>query len=243
MNSGIYVIRNTKNCKVYLGQTKNLHKRFREHWSALQSNRHRNRHLQHAWNKYGGLAFEFVILEYCPVESLNKREQYWLDSYADKGGCYNFALDVVAPMRGLKFSAAHRKKISDANRGKVVSDETRQKMSIALRGKRASDETRQKLSDMRRGEKHPNFGKHLSEETRYKISEAIRKQPPASEETRRKLSEAGRGRLHTEETRRKIGDAHRGKVISEETRAKMREAAKLRESLKRRDRNGKESGQ
>lgn len=60
---GIYKIVNITNSKVYIGQSNNIKKRWTEHRSALNNNRHVNVHLQNAWNKYGENNFEFVIIE------------------------------------------------------------------------------------------------------------------------------------------------------------------------------------
>jgi len=66
-------------------------------------------------------------------------------------------------MKGKKktLSAEHKKKLSDAFRGRKHSDETRQKISDANRGRKHSDETKRKISESKRGMKQ-------SEETKKK---------------------------------------------------------------------------
>lgn len=91
---GVYVIRNIKNGKVYVGQTNDLKLRKRNHFSDLKANIHHNKHLQNAWNKYGEENFEFEVLEECPLEKLNEVEIYWIkfyESYNRRFG-YNFEL-------------------------------------------------------------------------------------------------------------------------------------------------------
>ena len=62
-------------------------------------------------------------------------------------------------------SAVHRQIISDANKGKVLSEFTKEKMSIAAKGKSKSIEHRKKLSES-------NLGKTATLETRQKLSKA-----------------------------------------------------------------------
>jgi group I intron endonuclease len=95
VSSGIYIIHNTKNGMIYIGQTKNMSVRWGDHKTTLKHNTHVNRHLQSAWNKYGADAFEFKILEYCDVDQLDAREQHFLNTYMKKGVCYNIRSKVA----------------------------------------------------------------------------------------------------------------------------------------------------
>lgn len=62
---GLYLITNILNGKVYVGQARvNFATRYYAHNYGLTNNVHHNRHLQHAWNKYGKDAFVFSILRY-----------------------------------------------------------------------------------------------------------------------------------------------------------------------------------
>ena len=63
MSGGIYKIVNLENNKVYIGSAKNLNERCDRHFSDLNKNTHRNKHLQRAFNLYGKSVFEFVVLE------------------------------------------------------------------------------------------------------------------------------------------------------------------------------------
>ena len=56
--------------------------------------------------------------------------------------------------------------------GKHHTEETRKKMSKAQKGKIVSEETRKKMSQANKGEKHPFYGKPRTENTRNKISQA-----------------------------------------------------------------------
>lgn len=59
---GIYLIKNTKNNKVYVGESLNIIKRWEEHITDLNECKHCNFKLQEDWDKYGEENFEFNIV-------------------------------------------------------------------------------------------------------------------------------------------------------------------------------------
>lgn len=95
--SGIYQIRNIKNNKIYIGQSRRIAYRKSQHRRELKDGKHYNQYLQRSFDKYGDEAFVFEVLEYCHEEYLNERERYWIEKkeseYADKG--YNAAYAVT----------------------------------------------------------------------------------------------------------------------------------------------------
>lgn len=215
--SGIYVILNTKNSKVYIGQSVDIYTRWRKHEEALNRGKHQNRHLQNAWNKYGEKFFRFQILEHCSIDKLDEREQHYLDIYIPKGICYNIATNVEVPARGRHPSIESRHRMSISQKGRVTSKESRLKISLAHRGRKfsdehrrklseaakqrtvISDETRNKLSQSRMGSKNHNFGKHLSETHRQKLSKAA------------KGNKRSLGIVRSAETKQKLKDTKREK--------------------------------
>jgi group I intron endonuclease len=79
--SGVYIIINIVNNMIYIGSSKDIEARWREHVHKFYGNRHENDKLQKAWNKYGEKAFQFRILEVVEEKDLVFREQYYLDLY------------------------------------------------------------------------------------------------------------------------------------------------------------------
>lgn len=94
--SGIYQIRNLVNGKVYIGSSNNLYRRKIQHLNNLRKNRHINKHLQNAFNKYGEACLQFEVLEQCDIDNLYIREQYYInEKYGDN--CYNINTTVEVP--------------------------------------------------------------------------------------------------------------------------------------------------
>lgn len=78
---GVYKITNTKNGKVYIGQSVDVKKRFKEHKRELRSNNHINCYLQDDWNIYGEKAFTFEVVQKCRSVHLDEIEQHLIKEY------------------------------------------------------------------------------------------------------------------------------------------------------------------
>jgi len=91
--SGIYKIRNLVNNKVYIGQSKNLKERKKQHFSALRGNKHWNKILQYSWNKHSEENFRFEIIKYAPEHELDDLEKHCALMYNahDRDFGYNIA--------------------------------------------------------------------------------------------------------------------------------------------------------
>ena len=76
--AGIYKITNTKNGKVYVGQSQNVYERRIEHFVALRRGHHPNQLMQKDWNN-DNKGFRFDVIELVPLNKLNEREKYWID--------------------------------------------------------------------------------------------------------------------------------------------------------------------
>lgn len=143
---GIYCIENMINGNKYFGQSINLKDRLYGHRTKLKHNKHNNRHLQFAVNKYGFNNFKFYVVEECDIASLDERERYYIALYKtdncefgyniEPGGSHGLKtmsdetkLKISESLKGRKFSEEHKSKISKANHERDISEETRKKMS------------------------------------------------------------------------------------------------------------------
>ena len=162
--------------KEYIGVTNNLEKRLRQH------KENRNTAVSHAIRKYG--AFETKILAISDRETaylMEKRAIEVFDTQSPNG--YNIMEGGV----GGHMTEHTKRKISEANAGRIFSKEHRGRLSVSHTGVKLgpqSSEHRRKISESQKGEM-------VSKKTRLRQSEARKgkKFGPLSEEHKRKLSE------------------------------------------------------
>jgi len=84
VKAGVYEIKNLKDGGVYIGASMNIGRRWGTHKYQLRRNKHYNKSLQDAWNRYGEKSFEFSVVEeienkeppFCLYELLAKEEHY-----------------------------------------------------------------------------------------------------------------------------------------------------------------------
>lgn len=83
---GIYKITNLLNAKCYIGKSKNIEQRWKEHKVRLCDNRYFDKPLYKAFRKYGINNFSFEIIEEVLEESqLDEKEKYWIQFYNSYG--------------------------------------------------------------------------------------------------------------------------------------------------------------
>lgn len=97
MTTGVYTITNKTNNKIYVGSsTSDIDKRLYHHKIMLNKNKHKNTHLQNAWNKYGESEFNFEHLEYCDVEFCLSTEQWWINMLNVTDRKYGYNINPIA---------------------------------------------------------------------------------------------------------------------------------------------------
>lgn len=181
-NTGIYLIKNLINGKVYTGSACNLKKRWNEHRCRLKKGTHHSPKLKNAWNKYGEDNFLFITIEYCDRDNLITHEQFWIDFYDSFNNGYNSTPKAGSNI-GKIFSQEHKNKLKESAKKRVYTDYDRQRMSEGAIGKTPwnkgkkdiySKETLKKMSDSRKGktagENHHMFGKTHKPESIIKMS-------------------------------------------------------------------------
>jgi hypothetical protein len=177
--------------------------------------------------------YEVVILkenltweDACQME----KELIQRDGRIDLGtGCLANMTDGGDGAVGLIRTEEHSRKISESQKGKIVSEETKSKVSEGLKkyfqdnpgiqkGRTVSEDTRKKLSKAKKGQpanpksieamRQATLGKKRSQETKDRMSLAAKNRKPMSQEVKDKISKSvtavQTGRPCKEETKLKI---------------------------------------
>ena len=172
---------------VYIGQTvKSLVRRKTGH--CFRAKKGDRRHaFQIALLEHGFSAFQWKQIDAAETkEELDAKEKQWVAHYKpdDPAHGYNSTGGGIKTV----YSPEARRKISEALKGRVITNEARRKQ-------------REKMK-----------GRHLTAEHRRKISVALKGVKP-SPETCKKMSLAQKGRIVSEETRQKmsLSARHRSK--------------------------------
>ena len=129
----IYEIVNNINNKKYIGCTSNFPKRKSLHKSKLNNSIHSNKHLQHAWDKYGSESFEFSVIHILNnKEEMFELEENLIDHFSEKfynlhkGGCGGATWDKLSDNADLIIS-----KISKTHKGIPKTKEHKVKLSLS----------------------------------------------------------------------------------------------------------------
>jgi group I intron endonuclease len=176
---GIYIIKNIKTGKVYVGSSVKLEAREQRHFKNLIDGNHHSNKLQNSYNKYGKDYFIFEpIEEYEEIDNeiLIEREQHWIDFYDSYNGGYN-CRPKAENNYGHKHSEETKELMSrihggknNAMYGRNLSQEHKEKIRQKMLNRFVSEETRKKLRDCGINRKH-------SEETKLKQSRIKKSKP------------------------------------------------------------------
>lgn len=220
----IYITENIVNNKKYIGKDKNNKPEYLGSGILLRS----------AIKKYGKNNFKKEILFECNDENLlNEMEKYYIKFFdaVNSENYYNIHEGGIGGNTG-NYSDDHRKKISEANKGKTknikVDIKTIEKRKISLKktiesgkyvpwnkglkGRKLSEETKKKISEKAKGRKVKIVDKNKfikSVETRRKNNKYI-----LSEDTKRKISESHKGKSMSIDTKLKLSEIHKNRKIT-----------------------------
>lgn len=193
MFSCIYLWTNLINNKKYVGQAQSFYNRM-----TTYKTKGATKFLQNAIKKYGIENFDITILEKCPIDKLDEREQYWMDfykSYERENGyniCkyasitrgYKYTDEVKQKIKETKSKRVYQKPIKELNGmyGKHHTEEAKNKIRESTKRLWENPEYRKMQSERMSGEKNyfynvhmygelnPRYGKHCTLETKQKIS-------------------------------------------------------------------------
>ena len=124
-------------------------------------------------------------------------------------------------MNKYSHTAETRKKISEALKGRHLSEECKIKLSEINKGKHHSEETKRMMSKKFSGKNNTFYGKKHSIKTK-NILRIARIGKSASDETKLKISKNMKGKYRSEEHRKHLSEANKGRIHSEETKRKIR---------------------
>ena len=140
MTAGIYAINHIPTGMKYIGSSKCVSKRFKDHKKLLNDESHHCKKLQHAWIEHGEKNFEFYQIEKITIiDKLLEREQFWIDFF-DVENC-GFNTMLIAGQQpwgpgGRRFHAKTRKaKLQEKE--KIEAFKRRRKMELTDKENRA----------------------------------------------------------------------------------------------------------
>lgn len=174
--SGIYMLTNKLTKDIYIGQSADISKRFKNYFNLSYLKSKNSFIITRALIKYGYSNFSITILEYCDKSDLLVREQYYFDKLNPQ---YNI-LKIAGSSLNYKHSEETKAKISKSLKGIYVKEKS------ALFGRLHTEETKKLMSLKKVKENNPLFGK------------------THSKDTIELMKQKALGRLHSEDTKLKM---------------------------------------
>jgi group I intron endonuclease len=218
---GVYCIKCMVSGRKYIGSASNLNSRKWGHIDSLNKNKHKNKHLQSAWNLYGEKEFEFAKILICPVEQRVLIEQLFIThlNVCDSNIGYNIHRIADSPEIGVKRSPETREKIRQANIRRF------EKEDGYWKGKKRPSPSEETL------EKKRISAKKMWEDPAYREKViAARNTPDAVEKRRLNIAKANQDPA----VRKRRSEANLGKKRTEEQLARLHRTVKSEEYRKRR---------
>lgn len=159
---GVYKITNSLNGKSYIGQSKDIKKRFNTHKSAINRSLDDPRGqgpLYDAMRKYGVDNFVFEVLEECSESELDEREEYYISLYDSVNNGYNRSEtaittndeNVIKKIQSQEVRERRSKEFTEMNKRNWKDPEYRE-----TRSKHSSQVQKERLKD-------PEYRKQKSE--------------------------------------------------------------------------------
>jgi group I intron endonuclease len=156
---GIYKIENLVNGKVYIGKSKDIERRWKQHKKNMNKPERREP-IYFGLRKYGIENFSFEILKECPKEDLNDFECFYIRLYCSWNRKYGYNVSLGGDSNNYCFDET-KEKISKKLKGKSYEE---------LYGKEKADLIKKHMSEKRKG--HPNYRTQpYTQEQRNKIRE------------------------------------------------------------------------
>ena len=192
-----------------------------------------------------------ILLDNISEEEAKLKEKEYISFYNSNNpsGGYNRTAGGDGTL-GYSLTEEAKRKISEAHKGKFVSEETRNKQSKSIKdfyennpeykirlselnkGKKHSTYTRARISEAHKGEKNYWYGKNIPLDIRQKMS-ISHTGKKMSDEAKMKIRKANIGKVLSEDHKKKISNSNKGgnhwnfgRSTSKETKKKMSESHK-----------------
>lgn len=192
MKNTVYLLKNTQNNKIYIGQTWLL---LSKRMGRDGKNYNNSPYLFAAINKYGAVNFQYTVLQECDDQAIaDAYEAYYITLYRSQN-----------PEIGYN--------IKEGGAAGRHSEETKNKISESIKNKEWSPEALEGRKTAGRLWKGKKRGPH-TEEWKEQNSEMMKKRHAEQ-------GHPMEGKHHTNEAKAKISIASKGKRLSEETKNKM----------------------
>lgn len=214
MACGIYMIKHKNTGQMYIGQSIDIEKRFKQHCESA-----RKLYIDNAIRKHGKENFIFSII--CELERdddlLNAMEEYYVWKFNTYEDDFHYNLTPGGDFNPSKVPEI-AEKISKALSGENNPMFGKKGEEHPNFGRKHTPEAKAKISKAMSGENHPFYGKKLSEETKRKISEATMgmHRSPRTEFKKGEMSGSNNpmfNRKHTMESRKKMSEKTKGMYI------------------------------
>lgn len=173
---GVYKLEDETTGEIYVGVSRNLQNRKRDHKYDLRKGRHRNPNIQSAYN--AGHQFSFSVLEYLPLtssdDSLVRREQEWMDFLKPTLNSRN-----AIPQYGSDLYLQKERKLG-SQIGRTQTEQEKKKRAESVKQywathppKKMPIEYVERLKARMSGSGHHMYGKSHKKEVRDKISNSL----------------------------------------------------------------------
>ena len=128
--------------KKYVGVTNNEMRRKSQHESNIRLGRYPDLAFYRAARKYGWDSFIYGVIEYCPEEQLDEREEYWISELNTMKEGYN----MREGGKRSTLTEEQKQKISNTLKGRTISKEHREIISKRHKGKKLTEEHKERVT-------------------------------------------------------------------------------------------------
>ena len=202
MATGVYIIRNSVNGKLYVGSAA---KCFRTRWNLhlwqLRLGKHHSTRLQRSWDKHGEAVFEFRVCEVTSPEHAVAVEQVMIDYYKSANPQFGYNVSPTAGSQlGVKRTPLAIENLRCAARIRMSDPIRRARQSCVAKKQMENPEHRERV--------------RLAAVNHYKI-----------ESNRKAMSEMATKRMANHEAREAISEAMKTRMSNPKEREKLSVAA------------------